>query len=88
MALTCEILVTKFNKQVLAGLVVLDGQKVSLSKVAKDYQLLMDSVLNDPIKLNGRQVTARSDPEEWFRALPSVLNGTYLRARITDAGTK
>jgi predicted ABC-type ATPase/2'-5' RNA ligase len=80
--MTCEILVTKPNAQLLAGKVLLDGGEVSTDNVAPDYHVLMANLLNDPIKFKGQSLTAKGTPEKWFRALPSVFNGSYLRARI------
>ena len=86
MSLICSILETTREGQVLAGTLTLgsDGQ-VTAEPSSPEYEFLMASILAETeARVDGKWITVEQDPERWLRALPSVFNGSYLRAGVEE----
>jgi len=81
--MTCEILILKPDgTQQLAGTVELNNGKISASP-RKGYERMFENILADSHWVNRKLIT-REDPEAWFRSLPAMYSGSYMRARLVE----
>lgn len=86
----CLFLLTTKHGQRQVGSVTRDGDQITEVTAKKGSDLLMARVMQvEPIVHGGekyRRVSREQDPVAWFEALPIHYNGSYLRAKIIDAG--
>jgi hypothetical protein len=82
MSRECEI--TKESD--LVGLIVLDGGIVS-AKAAKGYDVLMRSILDEPVFVDDKTIYRRKDPVAWFEGLPRQYHGSRVWASIREIGS-
>jgi hypothetical protein len=77
-----EILVLKDGKQRVAGAldVGLDGRLRVMPASSAD-SAMMGRIAKDRLVIKGRVLTADTDLPAWLATLPTVYDGTYLRAR-------
>jgi hypothetical protein len=82
----CSIFTTEAGEPVLAGTIKLKNGRIKGKPVNEDYQTLIDNVLAraNLTEKGTRSVTAESDPELWFEALPENWNGTYVWAEMKN----
>jgi hypothetical protein len=77
---TCEILVTEWEGQVVAGEIILEDGKLSFS-ATKGYEILMENVMVDETFVGEKVFDPVRDPKDWLRSLPSFYTGSTARAR-------
>jgi hypothetical protein len=71
---------TADGKQVKAGTVWLEDGQIRHS-AAPGEESLMTNLLDETYMVEGKELSAKSTPEEWLAALPRIFSGTYLRAQ-------
>lgn len=69
----------------LVGLVVLDGKTIT-AKAAKGYNVLMESILDDPVFVD-KKIYRDKDPVAWFEGLPRQYHGSRVWASIREIGS-
>jgi hypothetical protein len=83
-----DILVTVSGDegQVKAGSIWLEDGKLRFTAKPKYEQLMQNLVGDDEIVADdeGRDLSPKTTPEEWFKKLPVLYSGSYLRACMDD----
>ncbi len=79
MSRECEI--TKEGD--LVGLILLDGGTIT-AKAAKGYDVLMRSILEEPVFVVDKKVYRGKDPIAWFEGLPRQYHGSRVWASIRE----
>jgi hypothetical protein len=74
----CELLVTSWHGQIVAGEIVLQNGKLRCF-ANKGYETLMKSVRSECTYV-GKVFDPTKDPKGWFNSLPLAYSGILLRA--------
>ena len=85
---TCEILVTTWNGQVLAGKIVLENGKLKSITSQKKYKDLVQYVRNTNTFSGKKELSPKENPKEWLKSLPAQYSGSHLRARLVEQENK
>ena len=81
---TCQLLVLKDYKQIVAGSLRLANGKI-VATPTPGYEVLCKNVLTSPAFLDDRHkhaITVQESPAQWLAALPNTYSGAYLRAQL------
>ena len=88
--MTCDILLTTEDGQILAGYFELKGGVLTAHPI-KGHELLFARTVSEPNRIPGPKgyvegvsVTAAEDPVKWFNLLPWNYTGSRVRARIIN----
>jgi hypothetical protein len=84
--MTCEFMVvTDKGKPEKAGSITFTPPGGLAVKSVPGYEKLMDNIASGRLTTGrGRENWAKKDPAGWFKNLPYVFRGTYLRCWMVD----
>jgi hypothetical protein len=84
MALKIRILRTTGEGQDVLGTFFL-GTDGAVATEGPEEHVLRGILLDDMLTEDGAVVIAEEEPEEWLKALPRNLTGSYLKAEVVNA---
>ena len=84
MSESCEILVTEWEGQVVAGEIIFRDGKLSFS-ATKGYEILMENLMEDKTFVGEKVFDPANDPKAWLRSLTNFYTGSVVRARLVNS---
>jgi len=85
MSKSCEILLTTERGQILAGRVILGNNGKLRCLAAKDYRILMKTVMDTRPIVGAKKFDPRKDPSKWLQSLTYHYSGSYIKAKISKS---
>jgi len=81
MNVSCEILVTKWDGQVVAGEIISRDGKLNFA-ATKGYEIFMTNIMKGKTFVRGRVFDPANSLNPWLRSLPVFYTGSIVRARL------
>jgi hypothetical protein len=81
---SCEILVTEWEGQVVAGELIFEDGELRFS-ATKGHEILMQNIMESKTYVGEKVFDPIKDPRAWLRSLPTCYTGSVVRARLAKS---